>query len=325
MSRRNFVGFVAVVALAAATGCSANGASPRGGTGGAGGSAGTAGAGATGGTAGSAGTAGAGTGGFGATGPGGTGGSGGNQAVGEVYGHSATTLYKLEPFSKTVTIVGNFDCLGGAVALGGGMWDIALDKNGQMFGTVGGGFTGSLVAIDKATAHCAVKIQGTFPNSLTYLPAGTLLPNDEALVGFNQATYVRIDTNTGNVTTIGSLNPNPTGQSWESSGDVVSIIGDKTYLTVKPAGQGAGSIDSIVEVDPKTGQAVKLIGSTGFSDLWGLGYWAGVAYGFSSTGQLAQIDLTTGAGTAIPLTNVPAGLSFWGAGVTTAAPTQPPK
>jgi len=68
-----------------------------------------------------------------------------------------------------------------------------------------------------------------------------------------------------------------------------------------------------------------LIGQTGFPRLWGLGYWGGVAYGFSDTGQLCEIDLSTGHGTSIPFPNPPSGLSFWGAGVTTAAPIEIPK
>src|SRR4051794_16751901 len=54
-------------------------------------------------------------------------------AVGEVYGHSDTTLFKLEPISKTVTTIGGFDCITiSAPGSGEGMWDIALDKDGQM-------------------------------------------------------------------------------------------------------------------------------------------------------------------------------------------------
>jgi hypothetical protein len=248
---------------------------------------------------------------------GGAAGSGGQ--VGAVYAHSATTLYKLDPYTKQITIVGKFDCLG-TLFPGGGMWDIAIDKNGNMVGTANNGVsTGGVVSIDKTTAHCSVLQVGTYPNSLTFVPAGTLLPNTEALVGYNQDQYVEIDEQTGTVTTIGDLNPNPTGQDWQSSGDIVSIIGGGTYVTVNPYGSTGGK-DSIVEVDPKTGQVTKLIGNTGFTKLWGLGYWGGIAYGFSATGQLAQIDLSTGVGTSIPLQNVPAGLAFWGAGTTTAAP-----
>ncbi len=320
MRRLAWLGGACVAALFAA--CSATSSGSHAGSGGSGASGGTAGTG-TGGVGNASGSGGQPPG-DGSTLDVNTGGSGGTP-VGEVYGHSDTTLYKLEPYSKTVSIVGNFDCLGNAAALGGGMWDIAIDKDGHMVGSMNNGLgAGAMVTIDKATAHCTVFKTGSYPNSLTYLPAGTLLPNSEALVGYNRDSYVQISTQNASVTTIGNLNPGPNGQNWESSGDIVSIIGDKTYLTVKPYGATSGT-DSIVEVDPKTGKIVKIIGNTGFTKLWGLGYWAGVAYGFSATGQLASIDLTTGVGTAIPLKNVPAGLSFWGAGVTTAAPIKPPQ
>jgi hypothetical protein len=252
---------------------------------------------------------------------------------GEVYGHSDRTLFKLEPISKEVTIVGNFDCI--TIALPGsgeGMWDIALDKDGQMVGssTVLEGFqqVNRLVQIDKVNAHCSVIT--TMPqgiNSLTYVPAGTLDPNNEVLVGFDGATYLRIDPSSGAVTSIGNMNPNPTNQDWESSGDVVSIIDGKTYATVKPLGSGTNypGSDRIVEINPVSGQVVALIGDTTYPKLWGLGFWAGTAYGFSATGQLAAIDLMTGAASGIPLMDVPSGLAFWGAGVTTAAPIEPPE
>jgi hypothetical protein len=251
---------------------------------------------------------------------------------GEVYGHDARQLYKLEPISKEVIVVGSFDCVTIIVpGLGEGMWDIALDKDGNMMGTVGKfqglNPSGALVAIDKTTASCSEIAQGLFPNSLTFVPAGTLDPTQEVLVGFNGAQYVRIDGSTGAQTPIGGLNPNPTGQQWESSGDVVSIIDDKTYLTVKPLGSGSAysGPDHIVEVDPITGQALSVIGDTGYPRLWGLGYWGGTAYGFSDTGDLVAIDLTDGTATLIAIPNAPADLAWWGAGVTTAAPIELPR
>lgn len=234
--------------------------------------------------------------------------------VGEVWAHSAGTLYKLEPFSKTTTRIGDFS------GCAGQMIDIALDKDGQMYGTT---FI-SLEKIDKATAKCTtIRSNGSYPNSLAFVPKGTLDPNVEVLVGFEQDQYVRIDLATGNKTTVGSLNPNSTGMTFVSSGDVVSIINDKTYLTVK-ATPDLGS-DAIIEVDPVSGKALKLIGATGQADIFGLGYWAGTAYGFTNAGEIFAIDLTNGKSTSIPIPNPPAGLSFWGAGVTTAAPTNVPR
>jgi hypothetical protein len=141
-------------------------------------------------------------------------------------------------------------------------------------------------------------------------------PNVEALVGYNGGTYVRIDTTTGAVSQIGLL-----GGGYVSSGDIVSVIGGGTYLTVK----GTNCDDCIVRVDPTTGTLQEVLGDLGRTDVFGLAFWAGSAYGFNNGGQLFQIDLTTATPTDIPMPNPPPGLSFWGAGSTTAAPLTPPE
>jgi hypothetical protein len=241
-------------------------------------------------------------------------------APGKVYAHSADTLYLLEPISKQVTMVGTFDCPGSMV-------DIAIDKTGKMTGSAAISFNdalgGALVTIDPTSAHCQELSRG--PNlltSLTYVPEGTLVANAEALVGYADDRYVRVDPATGTLTDVGLLNNAASGGTkWISSGDVVSIKDGGTYLTVKAeSGNADGRGDRIVEVDPKTGALVRIIGATGMDDVLGLGYWGGVAYGFTLAGRLIQIDLTTGAGTVIPIPNAPPDLMFLGAGTTTVAP-----
>jgi hypothetical protein len=240
---------------------------------------------------------------------------------GKVYAHSADTLYLLEPISKQVTVVGVFDSPGSMV-------DIAVDKMGRMTGSAAisfnGALGGALVTIDPTNAHCQELSRG--PNlltSLTYVPEGTLVANAEALVGYSDDQYVRVDPATGAVTQIGLLNNAASGGTrWVSSGDVVSIKDGGTYLTVKAQnGNTDGHGDRIVEVDPKTGGLVRIIGATGMDDVLGLGYWGGVAYGFTLAGRLIQINLMTGAGTMIPIPNAPSDLMFLGAGTTTVAPT----
>ncbi len=241
-------------------------------------------------------------------------------APGKVYAHSAETLYLLEPISKQVTTVGPFDCTGSMV-------DIAIDRAGKMTGSAGISFNndlgGALVTVDPATAHCEVLNRG--PNlvtSLTYVPEGTLLATAEALVGYSEDRYVRVDPATGTLTDIGLLNNAASGGTmWVSSGDVVSIKDGGTYLTVKAAtGNPGPGGDRIVEVDPKTGALKRIIGATGMVDVLGLGYWGGIAYGFTIAGKLIQIDLTTGAGTVIPIMDAVPDLMFLGAGTTTIAP-----
>jgi hypothetical protein len=242
-------------------------------------------------------------------------------APGKVYAHSADTLYLLEPISKQVTVVGTFDSAGSMV-------DIAVDKTGKMTGSVAisfnGGLGGALVTVNTTNAHCTELSRG--PNlltSLTYVPEGTLVANAEALVGYADDQYVRVDPATGALTQVGLLNNAASGgKRWVSSGDVVSIKDAGTYLTVKAEGGNTdGRGDRIVEVDPKTGGLIRIIGPTGMDDVLGLGYWGGIAYGFTIAGRLIQIDLMTGAGTNIPIPNAPPDLSFLGAGTTTVAPS----
>jgi hypothetical protein len=245
-------------------------------------------------------------------------------APGKVYAHSDTTLWLLEPISKQVTMVGAFDCVGTTVS---SMVDIAIDRTGKMTGSAAISFNnalgGALVSIDPTSAHCTVLTRGAdLVTSLTYVPEGTLVANAEALVGYADDKYVRVDPATGALTQIGLLNNAASGGvTWVSSGDVVSIKDGGTYLTVKdqsvltsPGG------DRIVQVDPKTGALMRVIGATGSDAVLGLGYWGGIAYGFTYAGTLIQIDLTTGAGTPIPIPGAPSDLTFYGAGTTTVAP-----
>ena len=242
-------------------------------------------------------------------------------APGKVYAHSADTLYLLEPISKQVTTVGTFDCTGSMV-------DIAIDRTGRMTGSAAisfnGGLGGALVSVDSTNAHCQVLNRGAnLVTSLTYVPEGTLVANAEALVGYADDRYVRLDPTTGSLTDLGPLNNAASGgTTWISSGDVVSIKDGGTNLTVKPSTGAIAGGDRIVEVDPRTGALKRIIGPTGSDDVLGLGYWGGIAYGFTIAGTLIQINLTTGAGSPIPIPGAAAtpDLSFLGAGTTTVAP-----
>jgi len=243
--------------------------------------------------------------------------------VGEVYAHSELTLYRFNPVAGDFVTVGQFTCLNsdGGVAE---MLDIAIDRAGNMVGTAAmsehASIVGRLVSIDKATAACTVLKTGSYPNSLAFVPVGTVLPDREALVGYVNDSYVMINPDTGLVSSIGNLNAIGAATLWMSSGDIVSIVGGGTYLTIIPRNSVTADPqgDRIAEVDPTTGAIKRVIGATGTTGLYGLGYWGGIAYGFSNAGLLVKIDLGTGAGTPIPITAGPP--SFYGAGTTTIAP-----
>jgi hypothetical protein len=219
-----------------------------------------------------------------------------------VYMHTATTLYKLDTATKTVAVAGAFTgCTN--------VYDIALDQASNAYVTTETGF----YAVNLANAACTYIAEGSFPNSLSFVPKGTLDPNVEALVGYLGAEYVRIDTTTGAITTVGTL----TG-GYQSSGDIASVIGGGTFLTVN--GNGCG--DCLLQVDPATGDMIQNYGSVGHVDVFGLAYWGGTAYGFDDTGDVFSINVVGGsvvtADIAPPSTL--GELSFWGAGSTTSAP-----
>lgn len=239
-----------------------------------------------------------------------------------VFGHSGKTLYKLDPDTKAVSVIGDFSgCNEGKEQV----IDIALDEKSVMYGTTYSG----LYRIETATAKCTKVADApatkSFPNSLSFVPKGSLDPATEALVGYVGADYVRIDPQTGALTTIGKLEP--TGKLI-SSGDIVSVIEGPTYLTVKATGNTGqcSASDCLVEVDPKTGALTKNWGELkGQADVFGVAFWGGSIYGFTKTGVLFEVVPKGSSITLNELTipSKPTDLSFFGAGSTTSAPVQP--
>lgn len=304
VSRRclSFVALSALVSACAAGGTGSGGNDADGGNGGGGSSAGGAPAGGSGGDGGNTGSAG----GF-QVGGGGSG--GGFVGKAEVFGHSKSALFRLDPETKAVGNVGPFS---GA----SNIEDIALDKDSNLYGTNAEG----LYSIDKVTAECTLIAAGDYPNSLSFVPAGTLDPNQEALVGFLDDQYVRINVGTGSITPIGS----PWNNDFISSGDVVSVKNGPTYLTIKDApGQPTVTCkDCLVEINPATGTIIQSFGPLGYEKVFGTAFWAGSVYGFTNQGELFEITIQNGT----PITTLittPDGLSFWGAGSTTSAPPVP--
>lgn len=74
--------------------------------------------------------------------------------------------------------------------------------------------------------------------------------------------------------------------------------GAGTFATVHQA--GVGGIDLLTRLYPRNGLSATIIGETGYTSLWGLGFRRGNIYGFSEGGELVLIDTTTGAGRSWP-------------------------
>lgn len=223
----------------------------------------------------------------------------------EVFGHSGQVLYRMDPDTKEVTTVGPF------VGCTASIIDIALDASSQMYGTA----FGSLWAIDRTTAQCTLIAQGSYPTSLSFVPAGTVDPAREALVGFDNEQYIRIDPETGEITNLGTLSG-----GLASSGDMVSVIDGGSWLTVN--GPGCDVTDCIIEIDPTDGTVLENYGPLPYDQVFGLAFWAGSAYGFAREGVLFEIEFGAGnvSTTLIPIPVAPPDLEFFGAGSTTAAP-----
>ena len=232
--------------------------------------------------------------------------------VHEVYGQSATTLYKLEPATKAVTVVGDFK---GCEPIN----DIALNEGSTLYAVS----RKTLYTVDKNTATCTqihTIETGDYPNSLSFVPKGTLDANEEALVGYDDGNYVRIDLKTGARSVVGALNAG----KLISSGDITSVKGGKTYLTVKATGKTDPCYenDCLVEVDPKTGKMLKNWDSIEHNDVFGLSFWGGNVYGFDKEGNLFEVVFGSNkiVTKTIPIPQKPAGLTFYGAGSSTSAP-----
>lgn len=239
-----------------------------------------------------------------------------------LYASTATSLYRFDPLTFDLAKVADFSC-GGE-----GVQNLAEDGREQLYAVT----TESFVRVDRATAKCTPIAKGQFPRALGFVPAGMLDPVEDVLVGYNGEQYVRIDVTTGKSTFVGALNPNDAGGNYDPSGDLVAIVGGKTYLT---ALGDPTTGDVLLEVDPATGRAKKRVGTSGRFGLVGVAAWAGTVFAFSSDGRVYRLGKTGLAAQLIPAlsdagaadadagaSDASTGLSFTGAAVTTRAPAQ---
>jgi hypothetical protein len=217
-----------------------------------------------------------------------------------VYGHTSSVLYTMNAYSYVVTSVGSFQWPSG----GHSMTDIAIDEYGVLYGT---SFS-KMFTCHPQTAVCTDL--GALPssfNGLTVVPSGTLLPDEQALIGIStQGAWYHLELVGGTVTStsIGSY-----GAGYTSSGDAFSIENVGTFAAVNQSGFNN---DYIIQVDPASGALVNQVAElTGFTSVFGLAGWFGTVFAFDSSGTILEVDTTTGVVTVIQT----GGPSWWGAGV----------
>ena len=226
--------------------------------------------------------------------------------VGQLYAETPDELYRLDLATKTFTKVGKFAFNKNP----GDVTDIALDQGGALYAITNDDlFT---CAVETAKCTWLAPLPGIF-NGMTFVPKGTVSPTADTLIGISQDGDWTQITITGNKVSLKKLGTY--GNGWLSSGDAFSVEGIGTYATLK----GKGASDSLASIDPKNGKILKIIGETGAKGLYGLAWWSGVFYGFSSDGNVYVLDVVTGKASVVSGIQAPKGIKWWGAGVSTRA------
>ncbi len=226
--------------------------------------------------------------------------------VGQLYAETPDELYRLDLATKAFTKVGKFTFNKNP----GEVTDIALDQGGALYAITNDDLFTCTVEAAKCTWLAALP---EIFNGMTFVPKGTVSPTADTLIGISQDGDWTQITITGNKVSLKKLGTY--GNGWLSSGDAFSVEGIGTYATLK----GKGNSDSLASIDPKNGKILKVIGETGAKGLYGLAWWSGVFYGFSSDGNVYVLDVTTGKASVVSGIQAPKGVKWWGAGVSTRA------
>jgi hypothetical protein len=219
-----------------------------------------------------------------------------------VYVHTKDKLYTMDPTTFAVTLVGPFSAPGAdqitdlAVAADGTIYVISKTK---------------LYVADAVDGHVTLRASlSTSPTAgnvgLTFLPNGDLLATDKS------GGIRSINTTTGAVTEIGTFS-----NGFTTAGDLVAVA-DGTMYAISDHGEGgSNAFDNnwLIKVDPATGAATK-VGQIGAKGVFGAAFVNGKVIVFTSTGQVVEVDPTTGVGTPRASSTI----EWWGAGVSPLVP-----
>ena len=230
-----------------------------------------------------------------------------------IYAHSGGMLYRIDANNFAEVPIGPMTGLGTQ-----SLTDLAIDKDDHMVGIT----LDKLYQIDPASGAVTLirdlSQDARGFTSLSYIPQNLDDPNSaDILVSANdQGDVFEIDPATGSATKVGSYGTVALGQV-RSSGDLFGVRGVGICATVDV---GTETTDYLAKIDPTTWKATPLGTGTGFSKIFGLGFWGGTIYGFvdagTGGGKVIKIDSASGAGTLIDANDV----RWFGAGVATDAP-----
>lgn len=237
-----------------------------------------------------------------------------------IFAHSSQNLYRLDPNTLDVILVGAFNI--GAFAI----TDIAIDQNDALIGVS----LAKIWSIDRMTGAASeiAAFDGATDGltSLSFVPLdGSDPQSPERLVAAGSSGNVyEVNPATGTTTLLGNFGLS-SGSQIRSSGDLVSLRGLGTFATVT-IGDSPTDPDFLATIDTTT-WAATVVGaaSTGFDKVFGLAYWDGSLLGFvddgsgAGTGSMIDIDAVTGVGTLV----LPSAFRWAGAAVATDAPIAP--
>jgi len=219
-----------------------------------------------------------------------------------VYVHSKDTLYTMDPVSYALTTIGKFN-----PTTPDDITDLAVASNGTIFVIS----KTKLYTADSTDAHVTfVANLSTTPTAgnvgLTFLPDGDLLATDKS------GGIRSINPSTGLVHEIGTF-----WNGFRTAGDLVAVEDGTMYAISDygPGGNPSFTNDWLIKVDPATGETTQ-VGQIGVSGVFGAAFINGKVLVFTKTGQIVEVDPTTGHGT-IKADTV---IEFWGAGVTPLVP-----
>lgn len=160
--------------------------------------------------------------------------------------------------------------------------DIAMSSAGKLYATTPTG----LYTVDRSNGTCTLVAKGAYPDSLAFLPPGTVDPVDETLAGYAGTSFVRIDPSTGAITTMG-----PLGADFVPGSDLAADPLGNVFLAAK----GVSCDACLVRIDPTTGALAEMIHPID-SDVSGLAHAGGRLYGVIEPGLVVWYETTKKAG-----------------------------
>jgi len=281
------------------------------------------------------------------------GGDGGGAVAGVslFYAHTNTTLFSMDPsnISAAPVSIGTFDCIGGGGSNASSMTDIAVAKDGSLFGV--STKAAYPLSISGTTVHC----QATWPlpsahanfYGLTVAPENTVSTQEVLIAADDGGNLYQIDATTGNTTQVGTLGTDPSSSmAWGLSGDIVFVanggspVGFATVRTCNSHGT-CQTTDTLIQIDvtqvkPGTQSVLKAVSGpvnkgswctnaaspSSFGSMYGIVAYQDKVYGFSHTGDVVEIHNGDGSGC---LVNSYSSMAFAGAGVTTVVPVIAPR